>query len=94
MKMGHPTCKGNIVIENDVWIGSKSIIMSGVQISSGAVVGAGSVVTKDVSPYSIVAGNPARVVKKRFTDEQIKNYWISLGGIGHRILTKFNKKHL
>lgn len=72
MKMGHPTCKGNIVIENDVWIGSKSIIMSGVQISSGAVVGAGSVVTKDVSPYSIVAGNPARVVKKRFTDEQIK----------------------
>lgn len=72
MEMGHPSCKGNIVVENDVWIGAKSTIMSGVKIQNGAVVGAGSTVTKDVQPYTIVAGNPAKVVKKRFTDRQIE----------------------
>ena len=66
MDIGHPACKGNIQIENDVWIGAKSIILSGVTIHSGAVVGAGSVVTKDIPAYSIVVGNPARVVKYRF----------------------------
>lgn len=70
--MGHPSCKGNIIIQNDVWIGAKSTIMSGVKISNGSVVGAGSVVTKDVPPYAIVAGNPAKVVKYRFTEEQIE----------------------
>lgn len=73
MKMGHPTCKGDIIIENDVWIGAKSTIMSGVKIHNGAVVGAGSTVTKNVPPYAIVAGNPARVIKFRFTPEQIKS---------------------
>ena len=72
MGMGHPTCKGDIMIENDVWIGAKSVIMSGVRICSGAVIAAGSVISKEVEPYSIVAGNPARIVKKRFTDDQIK----------------------
>ena len=72
MRMGHPSCKGDIIVENDVWIGATSTIMSGVKISNGAVVGGGSVVTKDVPPYAIVAGNPAKVVKYRFTDEQIK----------------------
>lgn len=72
MKMGHPTCKGNIIIENDVWIGAKSTIMSGVKIGNGSVVGSCSVVTKDVPPYSIVVGNPARVVKLRFTELQIE----------------------
>jgi acetyltransferase-like isoleucine patch superfamily enzyme len=72
MRMGHPSCKGDIIVENDVWIGATSTIMSGVRISNGAVVGGGSVVTKDVPPYAIVAGNPAKVVKYRFTDEQIK----------------------
>jgi len=72
MKMGHPTCKGNIIIENDVWIGAKSTIMSGVKIGNGSVVGSCSVVTKDVPPYSIVVGNPARVVKFRFTELQIE----------------------
>jgi acetyltransferase-like isoleucine patch superfamily enzyme len=71
MDMGHPSCKGNIIIQNDVWIGAKSTIMSGVKISNGSVVGAGSVVTKDVPPYAIVAGNPAKVVKYRFTEEQM-----------------------
>ncbi len=72
MSIGHPSCKGDIIIENDVWIGAKATVMSGVTIHNGAVVAAGSVVTKDVPPYAIVAGNPAKVVKYRFTEEQIK----------------------
>ena len=71
MKMGHPTCKGDITVENDVWIGAKSTIMSGVRISNGAVVGSSSVVTKDVPPYAIVVGNPAKIIKYRFTEDQI-----------------------
>jgi virginiamycin A acetyltransferase len=73
MEMGHPSCKGDIIIENDVWIGAKSTIMSGVKIHNGSVVGASSVVTKDVPPYSIVAGNPAQVIKYRFSFEQIQS---------------------
>ena len=72
MKMGHPTCKGNITIENDVWIGAKSTIMSGVKIHNGAVIGANSVVAKDVPPYAIVVGNPAKIVKYRFSESQIE----------------------
>jgi len=72
MDMGHPTCKGNIIIENDVWIGAKSTIMSGVKISNGSIIVAGSTVTKDVPPYAIIAGNPGKIVKYRFTEEQIK----------------------
>jgi virginiamycin A acetyltransferase len=71
MNMGHPSCKGNIIVENDVWIGAKSTIMSGVKIHNGAVIGATATVTKDVPPYAIVAGNPAKVVKFRFTPKQI-----------------------
>lgn len=58
-------------IGEDVWIGFGAIVMSGVTIGRGAIVAAGSVVTKDVSPYSIVAGIPARVVKYRFTEKEI-----------------------
>lgn len=71
MSMGHPTCKGNIIIENDVWIGAKATIMSGVKICNGSVVASNSTVTKDVPPYSIVAGNPAKIVKYRFNERQI-----------------------
>jgi len=71
MQMGHPSCKGDIVIENDVWIGAKSTIMSGIKISNGAVIAAGSTVTKDVPPYAIVAGNPGKIVKYRFYKDQI-----------------------
>ena len=71
MSMGHPSCKGNIVVENDVWIGAKSTIMSGVKVQSGSIVGANSVVTKDVPPYAIVVGNPAKIVKYRFNERQI-----------------------
>lgn len=63
-----------VVIENDVWIGYGAIIVSGVHIGRGAIVAAGSVVLKDVEPYAIVAGNPARKISKRFTDEQIKEH--------------------
>lgn len=65
--------KGPIIIEDDVWIGMDAIILSGVKVSKGAVIGAGSVVTKDVPPYAIVAGNPAKIVKYRFNNELI-NY--------------------
>lgn len=61
--------KGRIVIGNDVWIGSSAIILSGVNIGQGAVIGAGSVVTKDVPPYAIVGGNPAKIIRYRFNEE-------------------------
>ena len=63
--------KGGISIGNDVWIGTKSIILSGVSIGNGAIVAAGSVVTKDIPPFSIVGGSPARVIRYRFTPEII-----------------------
>lgn len=72
MNMGHPSCKGDIIVGNDVWIGAKSTIMSGVKISDGSVVAAGSLVTKDVPPYAIVGGNPAKIIKFRFSEKQIE----------------------
>ncbi|WHU91108.1 acyltransferase [Burkholderia vietnamiensis] len=57
-----------VVIEDHVWIGARAIISPGVRIGEGAVVGAGSVVTRDVEPYTIVAGNPARYIKERTRD--------------------------
>jgi len=59
-------------IGNDVWIGRSAIILSGISVGDGAVVGAGSVVTKNVPPYAIVAGNPARLIRYRFSDEIIE----------------------
>lgn len=63
--------KGDIVVEDDAWIGYGSTILSGVRIGQGAVVAAGSVVTKDVPPYAIVGGNPAKIIKYRFSEELI-----------------------
>ena len=63
---GHPRTKGDVVIGNDVWIGSEAVILSGVVIGDGAVVGLRSVVTRNVPPYAIVTGSPARVVRMRF----------------------------
>lgn len=63
--------KGNTVVGNDVWIGYKSIIMPGVKIGDGTIIGTASVVTKDVEPYSIIAGNPAKLIRKRFSEEDI-----------------------
>jgi virginiamycin A acetyltransferase len=63
--------KGDTIIGNDVWIGYNATIMAGVQIGDGAIIAANSTVVKDVPPYTIVGGNPATVIRKRFTDEQI-----------------------
>ncbi len=64
--------KGDIIVGNDVWIGRESRIMPGVKIGDGSIVGAYSVVTKDVPPYSVIGGNPARLIKRRFEGDLIK----------------------
>jgi acetyltransferase-like isoleucine patch superfamily enzyme len=69
---GHPTSKGDVFIGNDVWIGMGVNILSGVTIGDGAVIGARAVVTKNVEPYSFVAGNPARHIKYRFKADVIE----------------------
>jgi len=62
---------GDTVVGNDVWIGSEAMIMPGISIGDGAVIGSRAVVTKDVAPYTIVGGNPAKYIKQRFSDEHI-----------------------
>lgn len=64
--------KNQIIVQNDVWVGSGATIMSGVTIHNGAIVGCNSTVAKDVPPYAIVAGNPAKIIKYRFSNEQIE----------------------
>jgi virginiamycin A acetyltransferase len=64
--------KGDTVVGHDVWFGYESLVMPGVTIGSGAVIGARAVVTADVAPYTIVAGNPARIVRRRFEDDEIE----------------------
>ena len=64
--------KGDTVIGNDVWIGQNAVILPGVHIGDGAIIGANSVVGSNVEPYTIVIGNPARVLRKRFDDELIE----------------------
>jgi acetyltransferase-like isoleucine patch superfamily enzyme len=59
------TTKGQVIIEDDVWIGANCVMLDGVAIRSGAVIGGGSVVTKEVPPKAIVAGNPAKIIKYR-----------------------------
>lgn len=68
---GMPTSNGDIVIGSDVWIGSDVMIMSGVKVGHGAVIAARSVVTKDIPPYSLVAGVPTKVIRLRFNPETI-----------------------
>lgn len=62
---------GDTVVGNDVWIGSEAMIMAGVHIGHGAIIGSRALVTKDVEPYTIVGGNPAKPIRKRFSDEEI-----------------------
>jgi virginiamycin A acetyltransferase len=65
------TSKGDTILENDVWLGYEALVMPGVNVGNGAIVASRAVVTRDVPAYTIVAGNPARVVKQRFADEVI-----------------------
>ncbi len=69
---GHPATKGPVTIGSDVWIGYRALILSGVTIGDGAVIGAGAVISRDVPPYAIVAGNPAKVRKMRFEEDIVK----------------------
>jgi chloramphenicol O-acetyltransferase type B len=63
---------GDTVIGNDVWIGAEAMIMPGIRVGDGAMIGSRAVVTRDVAPYAIVAGNPAREIRKRFSDADIE----------------------
>jgi acetyltransferase-like isoleucine patch superfamily enzyme len=69
---GHPATKGDVIIGNDVWIGSNVTIMSGVTIGDGAVIANNSHIVKNVEPYSLVGGNPGKLIKYRFSQEQIE----------------------
>ena len=64
--------KGDTIIGNDVWIGQNAVVLPGVHIEDGAIIGANSVVGSDVAPYTIVIGNPAKELRKRFDDELIE----------------------
>ncbi len=64
--------KGDTIIGNDVWIGAEAMIMPGVQIGNGVVIGARSLVTKNINPYEIWGGNPAHLIKKRFSNDEIQ----------------------
>lgn len=68
---GHPATKGPTRIGHDVWLGYESLVLSGVTVGHGAVVGARAVVTRDVPPYAIIAGNPAKVIRSRFSEELV-----------------------
>ena len=70
--------KGRIIINDDVWIGANTIILSGVTIGKGSVIAAGSLVSKDVPPYSIVGGNPSKIIKYRFSQRIINKLLIDL----------------
>ena len=70
--IGHPSTKGDIIIGNDVWIGANTTIMSGVTIGDGAIIANNSHVVKNIEPYSLVGGNPAKFIRYRFTPDQIE----------------------
>jgi virginiamycin A acetyltransferase len=64
--------KGDLIVGNDVWIGYNATIMSGIVIGDGAIIATNATVTKDVAPYTIVGGNPAKEIRKRFDEDTIK----------------------
>ena len=68
----HPTCKGDTTVGHDVWLGNGVTMMPGVSIGHGAIIASNAVVTKDVVPYAVMGGNPARLIRMRFSDETIE----------------------
>jgi virginiamycin A acetyltransferase len=74
--------RGDTVVGHDVWLGYGALVMPGVNVGSGAVVAAGSVVAADVPPYAIVAGNPARVVRRRYEHDDVERLLRAAGGTG------------
>lgn len=64
--------KGQLIIEDEVWIGTNALLFSGIRIGKGAIIAAGSIVTKDVPPYAIFGGNPGKIIRYKFSDEIIK----------------------
>jgi acetyltransferase-like isoleucine patch superfamily enzyme len=87
-KESYAHSKGDIKIEDDVWICERSIILSGVTVGKGAIIAAGSVVTKNVPPYGVVGGNPAKLIKYRFSDKIIQ----SLNKINLGLISESNLK--
>jgi len=79
IKEKRPTDDLPIVIEDDVWLGARSTVLKGVTIGRGSIIGAGSVVTKSIPPYSIALGVPAKIYKPRFSSEEIKLHEAALG---------------
>jgi len=71
-KKGELPYKGDTVVGNDVWIGYEALIMAGVKIGDGAIIGAKALVTKDVPPYAVAGGNPAKVIKMRFKEKEVE----------------------
>jgi len=82
--------KGKIILEDDVWIGVGATILSGVTIGKGTVVAAAAVVTKSFPPYSIVGGNPAKILKMRFEEDVLKNININYENINPEIINDYN----
>lgn len=74
IKIKQPKNDQPIVIEDDVWIGANTIVLKGVTIGTGSIIGAGSIVTKSIPPYSIATGNPAKVIKTRFNGIDLENH--------------------
>lgn len=74
--------KGDIVIGNDVWIGYEAVVMAGVHIGDGAIIASRAVVTKDVPPYTIVGGTPAKKIRMRFDEDTIAQLQELNGGTG------------
>jgi acetyltransferase-like isoleucine patch superfamily enzyme len=77
--VGNPTYRGpgfglRVIVEDDVWVGYGAILLSGVRVCRGSIVAAGAVVTEDVAPYAIVAGNPARQVGRRMPDDRVEEH--------------------
>ena len=66
--ISQPTVRGEVIIEDDVWLGTRSVILSGIRIGKGSIIAAGALINRDIPPYSIVAGVPGKVIKSRLAN--------------------------